>query len=137
MRKYLTIWFAITMSYAGAYGIPLIAAFILFAQGVEAKDVGGILFYSITSIILLFLLGRLNHILKKMKMGGTKLFIKLSIALVITFFGYQILLYVDTNTELLAQQLLAVVGGLLVSFPFKIWAIRIDKDYIERIGVFG
>lgn len=137
MFKYVKLWFAVVMSFLVAYGTPIVAAFYLFSSETEGRSFGGMLFFSIVGITLLFLLFRAKFILKKMKMSGTKLFIKLAIALVIVFAGYQFLVYVDTNTKLLAQQLIAVVGGLLVSFPFKLWAIKLDREYIERIGVLG
>jgi hypothetical protein len=137
MFKYVKLWFAVVMSFILAYGTPIVAAFYLFSSETEGRSFGGMLFFSIVGLTLLFLLFRAKFILKKMKMSGTKLFIKLAISLIIVFAGYQFLVYVDTNTKLLAQQLMAVLGGLLISFPFKLWALKLDREYIERIGVFG
>jgi putative effector of murein hydrolase LrgA (UPF0299 family) len=137
MFKYVKLWFAVVMSFIFAYGTPIVAAFYLFSSETEGKSFGGMLFFSIVGLTLLFLLFRARFILKKMKMSGTKLFIKLAISLMMIFAGYQFLVYVDTNTKLLAQQLMAVLGGLLIAFPFKLWALKLDREYIERIGVFG
>lgn len=137
MGKYVKLWFAVVMSFLISYGTPLVAAFYLFSSEVEGRSFGGILFFVMVGAILLFLLFRAKYILKKMRMGFTKIFIRLTLALLIVFVGYQFLMYVDTNTKLLAQQLLAVLGGLVASFPFKMWAIKLDREYIERIGVLG
>lgn len=137
MGKYIKLWFAVVMSYLLSYGVPLVAAFYLFSTEIEEKDFGGFLFFTIVGFILLFLLFRAKYILKKMKMGFTKIFIRLTLALLVCFVFYQFLMYVDTNTKLLAQQLIAIVGGLVLAFPFKMWAIKLDSEYIERIGVLG
>lgn len=137
MGKYVKLWFAVVVSFLTAYGTPLIAAFYLFSSETEGRSFGGILFFVITGAVLMFLLFRAKYILKKMKMGFTKIFIKFALSLLVVFVAYQFLMYVDTNTKLLAQQLVAVVGGLAISFPFKMWAIKLDSDYIGRIGVFG
>lgn len=137
MAKYVKLWVAVGLSFLFAYGTPLVAAFFLFSEGSDSKEFGGILFYGLVSLILAFLFARLNLILKKMKMSLTKIVVKTTMALFILYFIYQILGYVDANTELLGRQLLAVVGGLALAFPFKAWALYIDRDYIDRIGVFG
>lgn len=137
MSKWFKMWAAILLSFLFAYGTPIAAAFYLFAEEINEQGIGGFLFFAIMGVVIIFLVARLNHILSKMRMGATKIVIKMTIAFVVLFGLYQFLLYVDTNTELLAQQLIAAVGGILVSFPFKLWALHIDRDYIERIGVFG
>jgi hypothetical protein len=135
MRKYLKLWFALVMAYLLGYGLPIVAAVYLFASEIPSKEYGGLVFYTVMAIILLFVLLRMRTVVKKMKMGATKVLIQSAAALIVVFGLYQFLNYVSINTLLLSQQLLSVLGGVVLSFPFKVWAIKIDAEFIERVGL--
>lgn len=138
MPKIVQFWFAVVMNYVVSFGTPSVAAFILFAQEQESEaSTGGILFYMIMGVVFAFLLVRFGGILKKMKIGPTKIFIRSGIWALIIKFLYDFIMYVDASAELLAYQVLAVALGLVVSLPFKLWAVNINQDLAERTGVLG
>jgi hypothetical protein len=135
-KKAIGIWLLIATSYLISFGIPIAAAYYLFAEQVAEKT-GGFVFYTVMFIIIIFLLSRIRKILKKLPVSGIKITIQLGAALGLTYFVYKVIVYIDTNTEKLGYQILAVMAALILSYPIKLWAILLDKDYINRIGVFG
>lgn len=130
----LKIWILIILHYIVMFGTPFIASYFLLAEDVDTSF-GGVVFYLAILTIILILFIRINTTIKKMKASYPKAIFKLFVTLVVLWFLYTFFGYVSYNFN----QLLGVVGlsflGRIVAFIFEIWALKLDANYIDEIGV--
>lgn len=140
MKKYVGLWLLIIMSYLMEFGVPLVAAYFLFTHtgGVltQVQVYGGVFFAVATGVAVSFY-ARIKAILKTIEIGYAKLSFKLFASLIVFFALYNIVLNVQANTDGIIKLLLITVMGQLLSYGFKMFAVRVDKEYVNKIGVFN
>ena len=128
------VWLLAIASYLVTFGVPLGASYHYFVKPYDA-GVGGSIFYFVSSIIFIIMLKRILNGIKKMKASIPKAIFKTFTAIIsmtILFFAVQ---YIGKNFESLVNVILFSGGARVVGAGFEIWAITIDKNYVEEIGV--
>jgi|LGOV01.1.fsa_nt_gb hypothetical protein len=134
MKDKAKIWSLIVLSYIATFGTPITFGYIFFAEQIEAKTGGG-LFYIVSTIVGTFLVIKMLLAIRKWKASIAKAIIKATITLGLLYIVYEVIGYVTFNFEDLATLVLYTIIGRTVAVVLEILAIRIDKVYVEEIGV--
>lgn len=140
MKKYVGLWLLIILSYLMEFGVPLVAAYFLFTHtgGVltQVQVYGGVFFAVVIGIAISFY-ARLKAIMKTIETGYAKLSIKLFGSMALFFALYKIIMSVQTNTEAIIKLLIITVMGQILSYGFKMLAVKNNKEFVNKIGVFN
>lgn len=128
------IWLMVVAIYLAMFGTPIAAGYILFAEQIEAKTGGGF-FYIIGSVTFVLLLRKILAAIKKQKAGITKAMFKFAVSFVTLYILYEFVGYINGNFSDLRWVLLWTLGGRIVALAFELWAVKIDKVFLEEIGV--
>lgn len=134
MKDKAKIWSLILLAYLATFGTPIAFGYYFFAEQIEAKTGGG-LFYIVATTVGSFLVIKMLLAIRKWKASTTKAIIKAAITLFILYVVYQVIGYITFNFEDLATLVLYTIIGRTVAVVAEITAIRIDKEYVEEIGV--
>jgi len=134
MREKMKIWGLITLSYLTTFGTPIGFGYYFFAERIEAKTGGGFL-YIVVSVTGIFLITKILLAIRKWKASAAKALIKATITLGLLYVTYTAITYISFNFEDLATILLFTMLGRVVATIFEVLAIRINKEYVEEIGV--
>lgn len=134
MKDKAKIWSLILLAYLATFGTPITFGYIFFAEQIEAKTGGG-LFYIVATTVGSFLVIKILLAIRKWKASITKAIIKAAITLFILYIVYQVIGYITFNFEDLATLVLYTIIGRTVAVVAEITAIRINKEYVEEIGV--
>lgn len=132
--KKIYIWLLAVAIYLAVFGVPIVTGYIMFAEQIGAKT-GGAFFYFVSLIAFLFMLKKINAAIKRQKAGVTKAIFKLTVSLTTLYLSYMIVKYIGLNFDDLANLILITIGGRLLGFFLELLAVRIDKTYLEEIGV--
>lgn len=134
MKKKLSVWLLAIANYLAVFGIPIVASYLMFAEQIEAKIGGGFLYLSLLVIFVTFI-KKITNAIKKQKAGYTKAIFKLLVSFVTLYVVYQLTLYIELNFEQLSNLILISIAARLLGFFIELWAVKIDKVFLEEIGV--
>lgn len=140
MKKYLVVWLLIIGAYLMEFGIPLVAGYYLFTRTgayLDNVQIYGGVFVAIIVAVGVSFYARLKAIMKAIEVGYGKLSIKLFGTMWVFFLLYQIVLNVQSNTESIVKWIFIAIIGQFISYVFKMLAVKKDKEYINKIGVFN
>lgn len=132
--KKLKIWGLTLLIYLSTFGVPIIAGYLTFAEKIE-ETTGGGFFYFVFFITFIVFLTKIFNAIKKQKAGYTKAIFKLLVSMITLYVVYEITTYIQINFQELGALILWTIFGRLLGFMFELIAIRIDKVYLEEIGV--
>lgn len=130
----LKIWLLALASYVFTFGAPLAAGYYYFVKPYDA-GVGGTMFYIVASVVFVIMLKRIMLGLKKMKASIPKAIFKMFVAIMSITILYFAVNYIGVNFNDLVKVLFISGGARIVSTAFEIWAVVLDKNYVEEIGV--
>jgi len=134
MRVKAKIWGLVVAAYLATFGTPIGFGYYFFAEQIEAKTGGG-LFYIVCTTVGTFLIIKILLAIRKWKASIAKAIIKAAITLVLLYVLYEVIGYVTFNFEDLASLVLFSIVGRVVAVVLEVLAIRMDKEYVEEIGV--
>ena len=86
-------------------------------------------------ITFIVFLTKIFNAIKKQKAGYTKAIFKLVVSMITLYVIYTITTYIQINFEQLGILILWTIFGRLLGFAFELIAVKIDKVYLEEIGV--
>lgn len=128
------VWLLAIMMYLAMFGTPLVAGYYLFAEQIDATT-GGMFFYFVGFAVFIFFIRKLLVSIRKQKAGYIKAIFKFMLSFATFYVAYSFVSYIEANFGDLAIVLLAATGGRILAFVFEILAIKIDREYVNEIGV--
>jgi ABC-type antimicrobial peptide transport system permease subunit len=134
MKKHFWVWVCAIFSYIFTFGAPILASYFYFATSYNV-NVGGSFFYFIVTIVFALLYKKMLKAVKKQKIGIPNAifkFILTLVGLVVLFFVVE---YIGHNFSKLIYVISAAIIGRVVGTVLEIVAIKVDRDYLEEIGV--
>jgi len=137
MSKHFKVWLLVLGNLLALFGIPVGVGYYYFKDQIlqENHTAYGI-FIVIVVIAVVALFKRMRVALKKQKASVPKATIKWFFALLGTLGLHFIVNFVGTSFIDLLKVIIAMGAGYTVGYAFEIWAVIIDKEYCEEIGVF-
>jgi predicted Na+-dependent transporter len=132
--KKLFIWLLAIGNYLAIFGVPIVVSYLLFAEQIEAK-IGGAFWYFVLLVLFVLFVKKINAAIKKQKAGYTKAIFKLLVSLITLYVVYQATLYIEVNFDKLAELIIYAIAGRMLGFALELWAVKIDKVFVESIGV--
>ena len=133
MKKFW-VWVCAIFSYLFTFGTPLVVSYFYFARSYSV-DVGGSFFYFAVTTIFILLYKRMAKALKKQKVGVPNAIFKLLLTLVALLVLFYVVEYIGHNFTKLVYVISSAILGRFVGAILEIVAVRIDRDYLEEIGV--
>ena len=124
-------------NFLSLFGVPVGVGYYYFKdQIVQANHTVYGVFIVVVVIAVIALFKRMRVALKKQKASVPKATIKWFFALLGTLGLYFIIKFVGTSFLDMLKVIIAMRAGYTIGYGFEIWALVIDKEYCEEIGVF-
>lgn len=133
MKKF-KIWLLIILNFIVMFGTPIIAGYFIFANDISSHK-GGAFFYFVILVTVVVFTKRISTAIKKMKASGTKAIFKLFMTLIVLYALYLLVTYIGFNFAELSKLILITMAGRIVSFVLELLILKIDREYVEEIGV--
>lgn len=128
------IWLLVIMIYLAMFGTPIATGYILFEDQI-ATETGYGFISVITASVFIVALSKILHGVRKQKAGNTKAIFKVATAITTLYIIYEFVGYINGNFADLRWVILWTILGRIGAFLFELWAVSIDKVYLEEIGV--
>lgn len=132
--KQLKVWLLAIGIYLLTFGVPITVGYLLFAKEINTES-GGAFFYFVSTVIFAAFYVKIRSSIKKQKAGVPKAVIKLLVSSLVLYILYEMVGYVSINFSDLSTLLLYTIGGRVLAFVLEVIAVKVDKDYVEEIGV--
>jgi len=133
MKKFW-VWVCAIFSYLATFGAPIAVSYHYFAKSYSV-DAGGSFLYFVLTIIFVLLYKRMSKALKKQKVGVPNAIFKLILTMIGLLVMFYVVEYIGHNFTKLIYVISSAILGRFVGAVLEIVAIRIDRDYLEEIGV--
>jgi len=132
MQK-LKVWILVVLNWLVVFGTPIITGYLFLLA--EKPTVMTGFFYLIVVVVGIVFTKKISTSIKKMEASFTKAIFKLVLALGILYIVWIFVSYIGVNFNEVAKIILFTIIGRLVGFIFEMIAIKIDAEYVEKIGV--
>lgn len=138
MLTALRNWGLVALAYASQYLLPILSAYLIFAEETVAIETRGYgtMFAILSGLVVAFFVFKVRGVLKDLKGSIPKIIIQ---TFVNTIVFYSIVLFlqaVRVNADEMILWVYSVAGSTILSGLFQGWTVAVDKEFVVRNGIF-